>query len=72
MTAFSQHTRPLIHPHEAGELPPDSMYLFMEKIDGPVKAKLKPYFRCSEFRGKYRDNPYFQKPGGFMGWLFGK
>ncbi len=66
----AQHTRPLIHPHEAGELPPDRMYLFMEKIDGPVKAKLKPYFRCG-FSG-YGDNPYFQKRGGLTGWLFGK
>jgi type IV secretion system protein VirD4 len=69
--SVSQQTRPLIHPHEAGELPLDRMYLFMEKIDGPVVAKLKPYFKCG-FSG-YGDNPYFQKRGGgVFGWLFGK
>jgi len=66
----AQHTRPLIHPHEAGMLPPDEMYLFMEKLDGPVKAKLKPFFKCG-FSG-YGDNPYFQKRGGLTGGLFGK
>ena len=68
----SQHTRPLIHEYQAGELPPDRMYLFMEKIDGPVQAKLKPYFKCGEFSG-YGENPYVRKQGGgLMGWLFGK
>jgi hypothetical protein len=47
------------------------MYLFMEKIDGPVVAKLKPYFKCREFSG-YGRNPYWKQSGGLMGWLFGK
>jgi type IV secretion system protein VirD4 len=64
-----EHSRPLIHEYEAGELPPDRMYLFGEKIDGPVKAKLKPYTKCG-FSG-YGKNPYFQKRGGLTGWLFG-
>jgi len=67
---MAQHTRPLIHPHEAGALPADRMYLFMEKIDGPVSAKLKPYFKCGGLSG-YGDNPYFQK-SGVLARLFGK
>jgi type IV secretion system protein VirD4 len=68
---FSQHTRPLIHPHEAGALPADRMYLFMDKIDGPVIAKLRTYEKCG-FSG-YGKNPYFQKSrGAVFGWLFGK
>lgn len=60
--------RPVIHPHEVGALASDEMLVFCENVRGPIKAKRKPYLR--EFRGKYRDNPYFQKPG-LWGRLFG-
>jgi len=71
--SMSQYARPLLHPYEAGQLPDDSMVLFMEGVNGAVLAKRKPYFQCAEFKGRYRDNPYFQKHGrGLAGWLFGK
>lgn len=56
-------TRPVIHPHEMGELRPDEMILFCENVPGPIKAKRKPYLR--EFWGRYRRNPYFRRRGIF-------
>lgn len=53
--------RPVIHPHEVGALASDEMLLFCEGVPNVIKAKRKPYL--SEFRGKYRRNPYFGKPG---------
>jgi type IV secretion system protein VirD4 len=68
----SQHSRPLLLPHEVGQLAPNEMIAFIEGVRcGPVKAKRKPYWRVFP-RGAYRDNPYVQKKGGgFLGWLFG-
>jgi type IV secretory pathway TraG/TraD family ATPase VirD4 len=63
----SQFGRPLVLPHEVGELAPDQMIALVEGVNGPVKAKRKLYFRCSEFRGKYRNNPYFEKAKGWFG-----
>jgi type IV secretion system protein VirD4 len=53
----SQMGRPLLLPGEVGEIPPDEMIAFIEgRLT--VRAKRKPYFLLSEFRGKYRKNPY--------------
>ena len=39
----SSVVRPVIHPHEAGELGNDEMLMFCEGVNGAVKAKRKPY-----------------------------
>lgn len=58
----SQYGRPLLLPHEVGEIAPDAMVLFVEgRLT--VKAKRRFYFNLAEFRGKYRKNPYI-KGGG--------
>jgi type IV secretion system protein VirD4 len=62
----SQFGRPLLLPHEVGELASDEMIAFVEGVNGPIKAKRKLYFRCAEFRGKYRENPYFKKASGWF------
>jgi len=60
--SFSQYGRPLLLPHEVGEIAPDEMVLFVEgRLT--VKAKRKFYFQVPGFRGKYRKNPYI-KGGG--------
>jgi len=66
----SQYGRPLLLPHEVGEIAPDEMILFVEgRLT--VRAKRKFYFLLNEFRGKYRDNPYVgKKSGGLLHWLF--
>src|SRR5271157_362635 len=65
----TQYGRPLLLPHEVGELAPDEMIAFVEGVHGVIRAKRKTYL--SEFRGKYRENPYFGKDGGgLLGWLF--
>lgn len=68
----SQFGRPLLLPHEAGQLEPDEMIAFIEGVRcGPVRARRKFYFNCAEFRGKYRNNPYVKNSGsGLFGWLF--
>lgn len=66
----SQMARPLLHPFEAGQLADNEMLLFCEGISGVVRAKRKLYFRCREYAGKYRPNPYFKEGGGVLGWLF--
>lgn len=53
----SQYGRPLLLPHEVGEIAPDEMVLFVEgRLT--IRAKRKFYFLLREFRGKYRKNPY--------------
>jgi len=66
----SQYGRPLLLPHEVGEIAPDEMIAFVEgRLT--VRAKRKLYFLLKEFRGKYRDNPYVgNKRGGLFHWLF--
>lgn len=59
--------RPLIYPHEVGALADDEMIMLCDA--GVVKGKRFPYLK--EFKGKYRDNPYYTK-GGIWKWLFGK
>lgn len=65
----AQYARPLLLPHEVGEIAADEMILFVEgRLT--VRAKRKPYFRLSQFRGKYRKNPYVKNDGGLFDWLF--
>jgi type IV secretory pathway TraG/TraD family ATPase VirD4 len=60
--SFSQYGRPLLLPHEVGEIAADEMVLFVEgRLT--VKAKRRFYFLLREFRGLYRKNPYI-KGGG--------
>jgi type IV secretion system protein VirD4 len=68
----SQMGRPLLLPHEAGQLEPDEMIAFVEGVPcGPVRARRKFYFRVPECRGKFRNNPYVKNHGGgLFGWLF--
>lgn len=68
----SQHSRPLLLPHEVGQLAPDEMIAFVEGVRcGPVKAKRKPYWKVFP-RSAYRNNPYVgKKQGGLLEWLFG-
>ena len=61
----TQFGRPLLLPHEVGQIAPDEMIAFVEGVRcGPVKAKRKFYFRVC--RGKYRDNPYVENKGGSL------
>jgi type IV secretion system protein VirD4 len=65
----SVHTKPLLAPHEVGQIAPDEMIAFVEGVRcGPIRAKRKFYFKCG-LRG-YRANPYFQKSGGWFSWLW--
>jgi type IV secretion system protein VirD4 len=70
----TQTARPLLHPDEVRfGLKPDEMLLFADGLPGVCRATRKPYFRCSDLKGKYRDNPYFQKDGAaarLVRWLF--
>jgi len=52
--------RPLMHPHEVRALPEDRMFVFVRGMANVILAKRIPYFKRSEFRGKYRPNPYFR------------
>ena len=70
----TQTSRPLLHPDEVRfGLKPDEMLLFADRLPGVCRANRRPYFECSDLKGKYRDNPYFQKEGAaarFLRWLF--
>jgi type IV secretion system protein VirD4 len=59
--SVSQHRRELVQTHETNYLNEDEMLMFVERVNGPVKAKREKYFKCPEYRGKYRPNPYFRK-----------
>lgn len=67
----SQHSRPLLLPHEVGQLRDDEMIAFVEGVRcGPVKAKRKPYWKVVP-RSAYRSNPYVGKKNhGLLEWLF--
>jgi type IV secretion system protein VirD4 len=67
----NQCARPLLLPHEVGQLAPEEMIAFVEGVRcGPVRAKRKFYFRVFD-SSKYRENPYVKNSGGgFLGWLF--
>lgn len=64
--SMSQHGRPLLLPHEVGQIAPDEMIAFVEGVRcGPVRAKRKFYFKVFR-RGQYAENPYVsQHHGGF-------
>jgi type IV secretion system protein VirD4 len=66
----SQFARPLLLPHEAGQLAPDEMIAFVEGVQcGPIKARRRFYFDM--FPGKGRKNPYLKnQAGGLLDWLF--
>jgi type IV secretion system protein VirD4 len=66
----TQFGRPLLLPHEVGQIAPDEMIAFIEGVRcGPVLAKRKFYFNV--FSG-YRPNPYVRNSGvGFFRRLFG-
>lgn len=67
----SQCARPLLLPHEVGQLEADEMIAFVEGVRcGPVRARRKFYFRVFD-RSNFRKNPYVKNEGGFFGWLFG-
>lgn len=68
---MSQHARPLLLPHEAGQIAPDEMIAFVESLRcGPVRAKRRPYWRVFR-RGQYAQNPYVsQHRGGVWEWLW--
>ena len=70
----TQTARPLLHPDEVRfGLKPDEMLLFADGLPGVCRATRKPYFECSDLKGKYRDNPYFQKDSAgarLLRWLF--
>jgi type IV secretory pathway TraG/TraD family ATPase VirD4 len=62
--SVSQAARPLLHGDEVCfGLKPDEMLLFADGLPGVCRATRKKYFECSDLKGKYRDNPYFQKDG---------
>jgi len=63
---MSQHARPLLLPHEVGQIAPNEMIAFVEGVRcGPVRAKRKFYFKVFG-RGQYADNPYVSPSrGGF-------
>jgi type IV secretion system protein VirD4 len=68
----TQTARPLLHPDEVRfGLGDDEMLLFCDGVPGVIRAHRKPYFRCDDLKGKYRDNPYFKKQTGkgFFSWL---
>ena len=64
----SVQTRPLLAPHEVGQLLDNEMIAFVDGVRcGPIRAKRKFYFKSAGLHG-YRDNPYFEK-AGWLSWL---
>jgi type IV secretory pathway TraG/TraD family ATPase VirD4 len=67
----TQSARPLLHPDQVRfGLQDDEMLMFCDGVPGVIRAKRKPYFKCRDLKGKYRDNPYFTKSGGWFSWLW--
>jgi type IV secretory pathway TraG/TraD family ATPase VirD4 len=70
----TQTSRPLLHPDEVRfGLAADEMLLFADGLPGVCRANRKPSFECGDLKGKFRDNPYFQKEGTaarLLRWLF--
>ncbi len=55
--SINQFGRPLLLPHDVGQIAPDEMIAFVEGVRcGPIKAKRKFYFKI--FHGRFRPNPY--------------
>lgn len=68
--SMSQCARPLLLPHEAGQLGSNEMIAFVDNVRcGPIRARRKFYFKV--FSGGYRPNPYIQNAGGLWERLFG-
>ena len=66
---MSQTAR-LLHPDEIRfGLRDDEMLMSCDRVPGVVRAKRVPFFRCLDLRGRWRENPYFQKRG-FLSRLF--
>ncbi|MGD0798635.1 MAG: type IV secretory system conjugative DNA transfer family protein [Acidobacteriaceae bacterium] len=63
--------RPLEHPHEVRACSEDRMYVFVRGLANVIKARRIPYFQRAEFRGKYRDNPYYKRASGVFSRIFG-
>jgi type IV secretion system protein VirD4 len=60
----TQQARPLLLPHEVGQLAPDQMIQFVEGVRcGPVCARRKFYFHVFP-RHLFRSNPYVRNDGG--------
>jgi type IV secretion system protein VirD4 len=57
--SFGSVSRQLLLPHEVRELGSDEMLLFVEGVNGVIRAKRRPYWDEPEFRGQYSKNPYF-------------
>jgi type IV secretion system protein VirD4 len=57
--SFGQASRQLLLPHECRELDDDEMLLFVERVNGVIRAKRRPYWDEPDFRGQYGTNPYF-------------
>jgi type IV secretion system protein VirD4 len=62
--SYTQTPRELMLPHETRELDEDEMLLFVDGVKGVIRAKRRAYYDTPEFRGQYRDNPYFSGNGG--------
>jgi len=61
--SMNQYGRPLLLPHEVGQLESDEMLVFADGVRcGPIRAKRKPYWRVF-WSGAYRPNPYVAKGG---------
>jgi type IV secretion system protein VirD4 len=57
--SFGQVSRQLLLPHECRELGADEMLLFVENVNGVIRARRRAYWDEPEFRGQYSKNPYF-------------
>jgi type IV secretion system protein VirD4 len=57
--SFGSVARQLLLPHETRELGGDEMLLFVEGVNGVIRANRRPYWEEPEFRGQYAPNPYF-------------
>jgi type IV secretion system protein VirD4 len=67
-----QFSRPLLHPHEVGQLGKDEMIVCgIEGVNAPIRGKRKPYWNVSKFRD-FRPNPYVNdNRGGLLRRLVG-
>lgn len=67
--SVNQVGRPLLLPHEVGQLAPLEMIAFVEGVRcGPVRAKRRFYFRVFL---RYGRNPYVRNGVRILHWLFG-
>jgi type IV secretion system protein VirD4 len=57
--SFGSASRQLLLPHEARELGGDEMLLFVEGVNGVIRARRRAYWDEPDLRGCYEKNPYF-------------